>query len=60
MNDITVMLQDDSVCHFVGETILDASENVLIVHDDTGCSVTFYWPYVAFYIQTPVETEETE
>ncbi|WP_280350425.1 hypothetical protein [Nocardia abscessus] len=61
MKDIRILLQDGTVCEFVGEVMLDPAENSLIVYeDDAVAHITFYWPFVAFYIVTPLEETEDE
>jgi hypothetical protein len=61
MNEIRIALQDNTLAEFVGEVMLDPHENSLVIYEaETGAHITFYWPFVAFYIVTPLEEETAD
>ncbi|MGW1739983.1 hypothetical protein ACWCPQ_14355 [Nocardia sp. NPDC001965] len=56
MKEVTIVLQDGEPHSFSGvDVVLDKSEDALFVFESDGCSVTFYWPFVAYFAQFPME-----
>lgn len=52
MQEVTIFTQDGQAVQARGEVILDPEEQALIITGGGNTTVTFFWPFVKYFVKS--------